>query len=251
MSEGRRSTQRVVTLADVKRRPEVQALITAANECLKVLGYTEHGLRHVGFVSVTTANILRLLGYDARMVELGAIAGWVHDVGNAINRDRHGITGAAMVYEILLRMGMPVSEVCLIIGAVGNHEEQNGTPVNPVSAALILADKADAHRTRVRMDAYDPTDIHDRVNFSIKKNVVTVEPEKRVIRLKLIMDNTSSVMDYLKIYLTRMALSEQSAAFLGCKYELVINNTIINNHNAKPVAQQETSTTEIKASDEE
>lgn len=234
----------VVKSETVKKNSEFQALIDGANVSLEVLGYTEHGLRHVGYVSKTTANILRLLGYDDRTVELGEIAGWIHDIGNSINRHHHGLTGATLAYPILQRMGMPPSEIATIISAVGNHEEETGTPVNPVSAALIIADKSDAHRTRVRKDAYNPDDIHDRVNYSIKKNYVVVDKVKRIIKLVIYMDDTSSPMEYFRIYMSRMILSEQAAKLLGCIFQLVINDMIINNHGSavQPFELAETET---------
>ena len=155
-----------ITVQDVKRSEKLAALIEAANRMLEVIGYTEHGPRHVGFVSHTASSILEQLHYPQRMCELAAIAGWVHDVGNAVNRVNHGITGGAMLFPLLLEMGMPVEEVVTIVGAVGNHEEQNGKVVSAVSAALIIADKSDAHRTRVRRASYNPDDIHDRVNLA-------------------------------------------------------------------------------------
>ena len=220
-----------ITLQTIKNNESIRVLIDRANKNLECLGYTEHGLRHVGYVSKTTANILKMLGYDDRMVELGAITGWIHDIGNAINRNNHGITGATLAFEILNTMGMDMSEIALIIGAIGNHEEQNGTPVNPISAALIIADKSDAHRSRVRKKNYNiDKDIHDRVNMSITKNYLAVDNEKKLIRLVIFMDNKmSSFMEYLEIYLSRMVLSEKAAIFLGYNFELVINNTVINN----------------------
>ena len=203
---------KIITLKDVKQNEEFIRLIDACNECLKILGYTEHGIRHVGYVSKTTENILRTLGYDARTIELGAIAGWIHDIGNAINRKDHGLTGSVLAYDILIRMGMPPSEVTQIIAAIGNHEEQSGTPMNPISAALIIADKSDAHRSRVRRETADRRDIHDRVNLSIKKNYLAIDKDKKTIRLVIQMDNTSATMEYLQIYLSRMVLSEKAAA---------------------------------------
>ncbi|MCL2751995.1 MAG: HD domain-containing protein [Firmicutes bacterium] len=223
-----------VTLEKVKNNKNVKSLIYAANDYLEVRGYTEHGLRHVGFVSKTTANILRELGYDERVIELGAIAGWLHDIGNSVNRKNHGLTGAAVAHSLLREMKMDTQEIAVIMAAIGNHEEEYGIPVNPVSAALILADKADAHRTRVRMGQYDPDDIHDRVNYSIKKNFLVIDKEHRVVRLVIFMDDTSSMMEYFQIYLTRMVLSESAAAFLKCRYELVINDVVINNHRSAP-----------------
>ena len=212
----------------IKANTEFRRLIDTANANLEVMGYTEHGLRHVGYVSKTTANILTALGYDARTVELGAIAGWIHDIGNAINRKHHGLTGATLAYNALSRMHMDVGEIAVIIGAIGNHEEETGLPVNAVSAALIIADKSDAHRSRVRKKTFDITDIHDRVNMAIKKNYVVVDKEKGKIRLVIYMDASSSTMDYMQIYLTRILLCEKAAEFLGCVFELVINDAVIN-----------------------
>ena len=183
-----------ITLDKIKADENIRALIDGANNNLKEMGYTEHGLRHVGYVSRTTANILRELGYDERTVELGAITGWMHDIGNAVNRKNHGLTGATLAFQLLDNMGMDMREIAVVIGAIGNHEEETGVPVGAVSAALIIADKSDAHRSRVRKDSYDSNDIHDRVNMSIKKNSLIVDRQK----------------------------------FLGCSFELVINGATIN-----------------------
>lgn len=221
-------SSKIITLNDVKDNAEFKSLIQASNECLKALGYTEHGLRHVGYVSKTTANILSTLDFDERTVELGAIAGWIHDIGNAINRKHHGLTGSVLAYDILIRMGMTADETASIIAAIGNHEEESGTPVNPIAAALIMADKSDAHRSRVRRETADRRDIHDRVNLSIKKNYLAIDKTKKTIRLVIQMDNTSATMEYLQIYLSRMVLSEKAAAYLGYWFELVINGNVIN-----------------------
>ena len=223
-----------ITLEDVKSDADIRALIEATNHNLEVMGYTEHGLRHVGYVSRTTANILRELGYDERTVELGAITGWIHDIGNAINRKNHGLTGAGLAFGLRKNSGMDMTEIATVMGAIGNHEEETGIPVSPVSAALIIADKSDAHRSRVRRDRYDLKDIHDRVNMSIKKNSLVVDAKHRVIRLVICMDETSALMEYLQIYLSRMILSEKAAAYLGCSFELVINGALINRQTEKP-----------------
>ncbi len=220
--------KKIITLDDIKSNDEFKTLIETANNNLEVMGYTEHGLRHVGYVSKTTANILRTLGYCAREVELGAIAGWIHDIGNSVNRKNHGHTGAIMAFDLLSRMGMPMKEIAPIIGAIGNHEEETGLPVNAVSAALIIADKSDAHRSRVRKKNFDVSDIHDRVNLAIKKNYIAIDTDKKKIRLVIFMDSTSATMEYLQIYLTRVVLCEKAASYLGCTFELVINNSIIN-----------------------
>lgn len=217
-----------ITLASVKANSEIRTLIDAANRNLEVMGYTEHGIRHVSFVSRATGEILRELGYDERTVELGAIAGWVHDIGNAVNRRQHGITGAIMTFRIFSEMGMPSDEVALLVSALGNHEEDIGVPVNPISAALIIADKSDAHRSRVRKDKFNLNDIHDRVNLSIKKNFITVDKDSKVIRLYIYMNEISSPMEYMQIYMSRLILCENAAALLGCTFELVINGSAIN-----------------------
>ncbi len=239
-----------VTLNDVKQNEEFKQLIESSNANLKVLGYTEHGLRHVGYVSKTTANILSTLGFDERTIELGAVAGWIHDIGNAINRKDHGLTGSLMAYDILIRMGMRPAEVTQIIAAIGNHEEETGTPVNAISAALILADKSDAHRSRVRRETADRKDIHDRVNLSIKKNYLAIDKAKKIIRLVIQMDNTSATMEYMQIYLSRMVLSEKAAAYLGCWFELVINGNVINRRKPVPAANVHPKAGETEVSEE-
>ena len=225
-----------ITLSQIKSCAEIKALIKAANDNLAHKGYTDHGVRHTGFVSCTSANMLKALGYDERTVELGAMAGWMHDIGNAVNRYNHGPTGAAIVFAVLQKLGMDINEIITIIGAIGNHEEQTGIPVNPVSAAVIIADKSDAHRTRVRKDSkrLASADIHDRVNLSIKDNRVSVDLDSKVIRLCIAMDETSAPMEYLQIYMSRMVMCEKAATFLGCLFELVINGVVINHHKPAP-----------------
>ena len=220
--------EKVITVADVKKDEKLSTLIHAANKMLEAIGYTEHGPRHVGFVSVTARAILEKLHYPERVCELAAIAGWVHDVGNSVNRMNHGITGGVMLFPLLQEIGMPLDEVLTVVGAVGNHEEQNGKVVSAVSAALVIADKSDAHRTRVRKNVYNPDDIHDRVNYAIRENNVDVDAEERVIRFAITMDESSSVMDFMEIYLTRMQMCEEAANFLGCRFELVVNGLNIN-----------------------
>ena len=221
--------RKTVTLEMVRANVEFRKLIDTANSNLEYMGYTEHGLRHVGYVSKTTSNILAELEYDERTVELGAIAGWIHDIGNAINRKNHGLTGATLAYDALSRMHMDISEIALIMGAIGNHEEETGLPVNPVSAALIIADKSDAHRSRVRKNKpFDASDIHDRVNMAIQRNYLVVDKEKRKIRLVIFMDDISSTLEYMQIYLSRILLCEKAAEFLGCVFELMITGAVGN-----------------------
>ena len=219
-----------MTLKEIKQNESIRALVRAGNKYLEAMGYTDHGPRHVGYVSDTASRILRCLGYDDHIVELAAIAGWVHDVGNAINRHNHGANGAILLYPVLREMDMDIEDVVAIITAVGNHEEHNGFISNPVSAALAIGDKSDAHKSRVRNGQPDPTDIHDRVNFAIQENKVTIDCENHVIRQELTMDDTSSVMEYLTIYLERIQMCEAAAKFLGQRFELHINGSQVNNH---------------------
>ena len=219
----------MITLKDVQKNESIQALIHAGNRYLEALGYTDHGPRHVGYVSHTARNILAQLGYSDHEVELAAIAGWVHDVGNSVNRIEHGQSGAVLLFPILREMGMPAADVVEVITAVGNHEEQTGFVSNPVSAALAIADKSDAHKSRVRNGRPDPTDPHDRVNFAIQHNRVVVDRENGVIRQEIDMDGTSSVLEFLSIYMSRITMCEKAAAFLGQRFELCINGNVINN----------------------
>lgn len=219
-----------ITVVDVRENDEFKALVEQQSAYLEGMGYTEHGLRHVGYVSKTTANILKETGFDKRTVELGEIAGWIHDVGNAVNRKYHGITGGVLVYNVLVRMRMNPTEAALIANAVGNHEEEIGVATGPLAAALQLADKSDSHRSRINKANYDEHDIHDRVNMSIKKNYLVVDKEKTVIRLVILMNATSAPMEYLQIYLSRMVMCEKAATFLGYTFELVINGVLINHH---------------------
>jgi len=212
----------VLTLKDVQGNANFRLLISKANEYLSLLGYTEHGLRHVTYVSTMTAYILRSLGYDERTVELGAISGYLHDIGNMHNRKYHGPTGANIVFTELRMLGMPLDEICTITTAIANHEEEIGIPVSPVSAALIIADKSDAHRTRVRMRRAH--DIHDRVNLAITDSALTVDSKRKTITLDISFDTTEcQIMDYFEIYLTRMEMCKQAASLLGCRFRLVIN----------------------------
>lgn len=237
----------MITLEEVKNNKEVKALIKTSCDCLEAMNYTEHGIRHAGYVSSTAQRILKLLGYNERLQELAKIAGYIHDVGNAVNRKNHGVTGALLMYPILKEMGMPLADVNIITAAVGNHEEEIGTVISEVSAALIIADKSDAHRTRVRNRNFDKDDIHDRVNYAIKKNIVYVDKKAKVISSKFYMNTGSSVMEYFQIYLSRIVMSEHAAKFLGCQFRLYINDTLINS----PRPPETESGLSIKANDEE
>lgn len=219
----------MITLQEIKQNESIKALVRAGNRYLETLGYTDHGPRHLGYVSRTASGILKSLGYSEREVELAAIAGWVHDVGNSVNRHDHGPNGAILLFPLLREIGMDIEDVMIIITAVGNHEEQSGTVSSAVSAALAIADKSDARKSRVRNGRPDVGDIHDRVNFSIQENSVTVDRKHKIIRQELKMDESSSVLEYLSIYLPRILMCEQAAEFLGQHFELFINDRPVNN----------------------
>ncbi|MBP1760071.1 MAG: phosphohydrolase [Firmicutes bacterium] len=212
-----------VILADLKADPIVQGYIEGGNRHLESIGFTEHGLRHVGLVSNIASNILEKLGHTERECELAAIAGYLHDIGNAVNRISHAQTGAVMAAAILERHGMAPDEIAIVIGAIGNHDESDGNPVNTISAALILADKSDVHRSRVRNS--DPTtfDIHDRVNYSVEHSFLRVYPQDRIALEITINTDICPVMDYFEIFLARMLLCRKAANFLESQFELKIN----------------------------
>ncbi len=219
----------MITLQEIKQNESIKALVRAGNRYLEALGYTDHGPRHLSYVSRTASYVLKSLGYSEREIELAAIAGWVHDVGNSINRHDHGPNGAVLLFPILKDAGMDMADVVEIITAVGNHEEQSGTVSSAVSASLVIGDKSDAHKSRVRNGRPDVTDVHDRVNFSIQENSVTVDRKNKLICQALTMDASSSVLEYLSIYLPRIIMCEKAAIFLGQNFELTINGSPVNN----------------------
>ena len=217
-----------MTIAEIKKVPEIEILIDASNRHLAALGYTDHGHRHVGFVSRYAALILDKLGYDPGIVNLAAIAGYLHDVGNSVNRNNHSSIGATLVFPLLLKLDMSLADIVEIITAIGNHDEDTGAVSSPVAAALIIADKADSHKSRVRNGKPEPGDIHDRVNYAIQRNKLTIEPDSRVIIHQIDMDGSSSILEYLTIYMPRIAMCEMAADFLTCSFELCINGHSIN-----------------------
>jgi hypothetical protein len=213
-----------VMLEDVKKNEVINSFIQAANDYLGAIGYTEHGYRHVSLVSSVAQNILVSLGYPKRLQELAAIAGYLHDIGNVINRQDHGQSAALIAMDILKKMGLTPDEVAIIVSAVGNHEEEIGDPVNPVAAALIIADKADVHKTRVRNPNMIALDIHDRVNYAVDRSFLNVDKEKKIIALHLNVDTKiSQVIEYFEIFMSRMNMCKRAAKFLDCKFELIIN----------------------------
>ena len=216
--------KRLITLEEIKNDNSIKTYIKLADESLSALGFTEHSFAHVGKVSHDTARILTELGYDGRTVELGKIAGYLHDIGNLVNREEHSQSGAVIAFRLLDKMGMDASEIATIVTAIGNHDEGTGVPVNEVSAALILADKSDVRRSRVRNEDIATFDIHDRVNYSVESSELKIDTENKTITLEVEIDTSiSSLMSYFEIFLGRMMLSRKAADYLNTNFELVIN----------------------------
>lgn len=216
----------MLTVQDLKSSEEITTFLQIADKQIEVLGYTEHSYRHVSLVSKTAGDILEQLGFDAREVELARIAGYMHDIGNAINREDHAHSGAIMAYNLLVKLGMEYREAAEVMLAIGNHDEKTGTAVSNISAALILADKSDVHRSRVRNKDFATFDIHDRVNYAVVKSLIRIDSETRSAILELDIDiKICPVMDYFEIFLTRMTMNRRAASFLGLNFQLVINGS--------------------------
>jgi len=214
-----------LTFEEIRRNDAIRTYISQADASLIALGFTEHSFAHVGRVAAFSGYILETLGYPARMVELAKIAGYLHDIGNLVNRIEHSQSGAVMAFRILDNMGFAAEEISLIVTAIGNHDEGTGVPVNPLAAALILADKSDVRRSRVRVK--DPTqfDIHDRVNYSVTDSQLTISDDHATVNLKLTVDTQfGSVMDYFEIFMGRMLLCRKAAEKLGMQFKLMIND---------------------------
>ena len=215
-----------ITLEDVKNNEEVDQLIITAQKHLDVLGYTEHSHRHLNIVSQRAGEILRELGYGEDRIRLAEIAGYLHDLGNAINRKDHAHTGAILADRILKDMGMNVKDRCDIMMAIGNHDENSGTAVSDISAAIILADKSDAHRSRVSKTNKSLFDKHDRVNYAVTDAKLRIDQEERKIILDLTIDTKMCpVLDYFEIFMDRTMMSKHAAKYLGLWFEVVINDT--------------------------
>jgi metal-dependent HD superfamily phosphatase/phosphodiesterase len=213
-----------ITFEQIRNYPPVQAFIKVADDSLGAQGYTEHGYRHANLVAHISENILLRLGHSPQTAALAAIAGYLHDIGNMVNRMDHATAGGAIVTQLLLALGMDPTSVGIVAGAVGNHEERVGEPVSVVSAAVIIADKSDVHRTRVRNPNPASFDIHDRVNDASQHSFVRVDGERKLISLELSIDTTkASVVDYFEIFLNRMLFIRKAARFLGCDFALYIN----------------------------
>ncbi|MCK9221627.1 MAG: HD domain-containing protein [Limnochordia bacterium] len=217
-----------ITLKTVKENQTISAFLSQADQNLAVLGFTEHGFRHANLVAQIAGNILDRLDYPKRQVELAEIAGYCHDIGNLVSRLNHGGFGACLLYPILKAENMSDEELAIIISAVGNHEEDVGSAVTPVSAALILADKSDVHRTRVRNRDQATFDIHDRVSFAAVRSFVNVDKQKRTISLELsIQREICPVMEYFEIFLSRMIMCRRAAELLDCQFKLEINGACL------------------------
>lgn len=214
-----------ISLNDVMANREIQAYIDRVDKVMDVMGYSDHSASHTKLVAEMAAKILRAFGHEERTIELARIAGYTHDIGNAVNRNLHAQTGAVIMYEILTRMNMPPEEIGVIISAIGHHDEKDGLPVSSVSAALIIADKADVRRSRVKNTDLTTFDIHDRVNYSAEMSELEVITETKDINLRLKIDpNMCSVADYFEIFLTRMVMSSKASVFLGGSFHLFIND---------------------------
>ena len=216
----------MITFEDVKNNIEVKALVEGAQKQLNALGYTEHSVRHVTMVANRAALVLETLGYPEERIELAKIAGYMHDIGNCVNRVDHAHTGAILAYQILKGMGMDAEKRTEIMTAIGNHDEQTGTAVSDISAALILADKSDVHRSRVVNKNISTFDKHDKVNYAVTNADFTISKEERKASLKLTIDTRiSPVLDYFEIFMDRTMMSKHAAKYLGVWFELIINDT--------------------------
>ncbi len=207
---------------------EIRTYITQADASLIALGFTEHSFAHVVKCAETAASLLKQMGYDARQIELAKIAGYMHDIGNVINRADHAQSGAVMAFRILDKLGMAPEDVAVVITAIGNHDEHTAFPVNAVAAALILADKTDVRRSRVRNRDTISFDIHDRVNYAVTESDLTLNREAGNLTLSLTIDTEiCSVMDYFEIFLSRMLLCRKAAEFFSLKFRMIINNSVV------------------------
>lgn len=215
----------MINLKDVESNLQVITYLKKADEYMKAIGYTEHGFRHAKIAAKIAKNILTKLNFSARQAELANIAAYLHDIGNLITRTDHGQTSAILAGQILNGMGMSFEETAEVMSAIGNHEEEYGDPVSPVAAAVIIADKSDVHRSRVRTPNMIRFDIHDRVNYAVERSTVNISVKDKKISYVIKIDTQiSQVMEYFEIFLSRMIISKRAATFLGCDFELLIND---------------------------
>lgn len=222
----------MLTVKEIKKNKEVQALVSVTEQQLEALGYTEHSTRHISIVSNWASEILRELGASEREINLVEIAGYLHDIGNAVNRNDHAQSGALLAYNILTGMGMNYEDAAEIMMAIGNHDEGQGQPVSTISAALIIADKSDVHRSRVRRNKQFSgkviDDIHDRVNYAAQSSHLEFDKENKIMMLNIVIDTEiCPVMDYFEIYFGRMKLCRRAAEYLGWTFSLKINGGIL------------------------
>ena len=217
----------MLTLKEIKNDPEVKVLIKTGEKQLDAMAYTEHSLRHAGIVATWTGLILKETGATSKLIRLGEIAGYLHDIGNSLSRYDHAGSGALLAYGILTRLGMSYQDAAEIMMAIGNHDEGHGVPVSVLSAALIIADKSDVHKSRVKNKFLtQETNIHDRVNLAVNRSFVNVDKEQKRIDTIIETDPAiCSVADYFEIYHHRMIMCSKAAELLGYKYGLIINNT--------------------------
>ncbi len=218
----------MMTYEELKKNKSIRSYIIKADESLLALGFTEHSFAHVCKVAEEASRMLRTLDYDAHTCELAKIAGYLHDIGNLVNRSEHSQSGAVMAFRILDNLGFEADDIATIVTAIGNHDEGTGIPVNPVSAALILADKSDVRRSRVRNKDKLSFDMHDRVNYSVKKSSLVISEDKSQVTLNITIDTKySSVMDYFEIFLGRMLMCKKAAKTLGMSFRLIINEQVL------------------------
>lgn len=216
----------MITFEDIKKNHDIKVYIQTSNDVLGKVGYTEHGFAHAMRTSDIASHILSELSYPERTCELAQIAGYIHDIGNTVNRCDHAQSGGIMAFQLLTAMGMPAEEVSVISSAIGHHDEGTAASVNPVAAALILADKSDVRRSRVRNKDFITSDIHDRVNFAVQKSELRLDKTAGTVILRIQIDtDICAVMDYFEIFLTRMVLCKKAAESLNMKFELIINNS--------------------------
>ena len=217
-----------ITYEDVKNSPEIRTYITQADASLIALGFTEHSFAHVTKCAETASGLLRDLGYDDRQIELAKIAGFMHDIGNVVNRHDHAISGATMAFRILDKMGMDPVDVAAVITAIGYHDDKTAFPVNAIAAALLLADKTDVRRSRVRNRDTIRFDIHDRVNYAVERSDLSLDAQARTVTLSLAINTeVCAVMDYFEIFLERMLLCRKAAEFFGLTFKLDINGSML------------------------
>ncbi len=218
----------MITYLDILNNKDIKNYIESADLALKAIGYTEHSFFHVKKVSEDAAFILKTLDYNEEDIELVKIAGYLHDIGNLVNREQHSQTGAVMAFNILNELHMDSRSIALIVGAIGNHDEVQGNPINAITSALIIADKSDVRRSRVRNTDISSFDIHDRVNYSVFNRELEIDKENKKIILKLEIDTkVSSIMEYFEIFLTRMKMCKSAANQLKFEFCLIINGQIL------------------------